>query len=127
MSFNAELITPTDRVRFAVSDTGDVELLADETYIAILAGTNGDEKKAAIQVADHLAVRFAQQPDRLKVDGNNTEAEWKERVNGWLRVAARLRAELAEAEADALKRKQGMTSSRVERFDSRNGSEYYRG
>lgn len=127
MSFNPQLQTPTDRVRFIVSDTDEVELLADETYLAILAGVNSDETKAAIQVADHLAQRFAQQPDRLKVDGGNTEAEWKSRVNGWLLTAARLRKELAQAEADALERKRGMTSSRVERFGNRDGSEYYRG
>lgn len=121
--FNPQLLSAVDRVRFAVGDTGDVELLADATYTALLAGVAGDETKTTILAADHLAVKYAQEPDKVDLDGGKTSAEWTERIRAWRLLAQRLRDELSAA--TVIKRGNSGTR-RVSRWDDCGGSEYRR-
>jgi hypothetical protein len=114
MSFNPTLASALDRVRFAVGDTNTTaELLPDDTYNALLAGTSGDETRATVQAADYLVVRYAQEPDKLDLDGGKTAAEWNERIGAWRRLADRLRGELAAAAAQL---QQGARTYSVSRF-----------
>lgn len=123
MSYDPGLVTARDRVRFAVGDTNSTaELLGDETYDALLAGTAGDESKATVQAAEYLIVRFAQEPDKLDLDGGKTAAEWGERIGAWRRLADRLRAELLDY---AQRVQHGVRTQRVSRFEPAT-SEYSR-
>lgn len=124
MSFNPTLMTAIDRVRFAVGDVQSAELLPDDTYAAILAGFDGDERKTTLQIAEFLIVRYAQEPDKVDLDGGKTSAAWSERIKAWRRLADQIRAEFAQAVVTT--QGGGAGTRRVSRFDDGRGSEYRR-
>lgn len=91
-TFDARLPTAKDRLRFALGDTDVTQPAAqDETYVAVLALHAADEQLAAIQMADSLILRYAQQPDVVDVDGA-IKVSWRDRLPAWRELAARLRA-----------------------------------
>lgn len=77
-TFDPELTSAKDRLRFMVGDTGKASttegdltianaMLPDETYTAALALSGGDESQAAISVARNLVGRYAQMPDKVTI------------------------------------------------------------
>lgn len=94
--FDPALGTALSRVRLALGDTSAPFLVPDETVNAALAAASR-ESQAIARLARALAVRYAQEPDSLSADG--TSISWRERVKGWLAVAAQADAETGMAEA----------------------------
>lgn len=111
MSYDPALSRSLDRLRLAVGDTDvDNELLFDETYTAMLAYLGDDEDKTVIAIADALIVKFAQEPDRIRLAGDDGEVEWRNRLNGWKDLIARKKEDVASATG-------GFQIKRPSRFD----------
>ena len=85
MTYNNTLATATDRIRFAVGDTGTTELLPDATYTAVLEQVANDEGAAVRRIAAALAVQYAQQPTSLYDSGSGMR--WGDRVAQWNKLA----------------------------------------
>jgi hypothetical protein len=67
-TFNVDLSTAKDRVRFIVGDTNmAAPETQDETIAALLAANAADENKAALAVADYLLLLYAREPDTVEV------------------------------------------------------------
>lgn len=86
------LPTPRDRARLLLGDTGvdgNVFLLTDAEITATLG--RGSFNHAVADLADALAVRFAQYPDDTSTPGGH-KMRWSARVTAWQEIAKRLRA-----------------------------------
>lgn len=93
-TFNAALSSQRDRLRFALGDTDtEAPLLPDETYDAALE-QQGSYPLAGALLAEALAARYAQEPDSVAISGELT-VSWRVRVQTWLGLAAKWRAEAA--------------------------------
>lgn len=87
---------PVMRARYMLGDTGRLKddagatvWLLDQEEIDALITTFGFSEGVA-QLADGLAVRFAQEPDKYADEGG-VEIEWSSRINAWQSLANRLR------------------------------------
>jgi len=84
-TYDPTLATARDRLRFALGDTNvAAPLEADTTYDAAIAWHG--ETGAMRAMAEGLASRFAQKPDRIS-DGDFS-VSWGERVKAWRALAA---------------------------------------
>lgn len=91
-TFDLNLPTARDRMRFALGDTNVAAALEqDETYAATLT-LHGEPLGTAV-MAEALAARFAQEPDSVGIDGA-LSVSWRDRVKTWLALAQRIRTEL---------------------------------
>lgn len=91
-TYSSSIATPKDRARLLLGDNGadgGVFLLTDEEIAAFLATLHFNE--AVAQLADSLAVRFAQYPDETETPGGHT-IKWTERVTAWQELAKRMRS-----------------------------------
>lgn len=88
MSFDPSLAEPRDVSRFWLGDWGEVELLTDDQYDASLSAYGLEPGTAFL--ADGLAAKYAQQPDRVTLPSGLSVA-WSERVKAWAALALRLR------------------------------------
>ena len=78
------LATPVGRIRFAVGDHLDAELLLEggaSQYARVLAQVGGDEVAAFRAVAGALAAYYAAQPTRLSSAGKSID--YSDRVPLW--------------------------------------------
>lgn len=78
------LTTPIGRIRFAVGDHLDGELLLEggaSQYTRVLAQVGGDEVAAFRAVAGALAAFYAAQPTRLSTSGKSVD--YSDRVPLW--------------------------------------------
>lgn len=93
-TFDPMLASALDRVRLSLGDTDETApLLEDETITAMLAHQGNDEAKATIALASALIVRFAQEPDKVTLAGDEGAVQWNSRLKGWQALIARLESE----------------------------------
>lgn len=97
-TYDPSLFGPIDRLRFAVGDTNvAAALLPDETYESLLLGNTNDEQRAIVAAASALLVRYAQEPDRVDLDGVGS-AQWSKRLAGWGEIVRNGRTDITLAE-----------------------------
>ena len=91
-TFDATLVTATDRLRRGLGDAVAPGLRSNEEYAATLVRYS-DEAMALAVIAEGLAVEYAQQPDSISDEG--TTITWRDRVKTWLALAGSARALVA--------------------------------
>ncbi|MBI1756193.1 MAG: hypothetical protein HYR64_03700 [Fimbriimonas ginsengisoli] len=85
-SFDPSLHAPRDHARLALGDTDAASpLLDDETLDAKLSSSGYLE--AVAQLAEALATRFAQEPDRYSEGQAGLSAQWTQRIAAWRKLA----------------------------------------
>lgn len=89
MSYDDTLPDDLSKARAWLGDTGDVELVTDDHIEAVLA-LYGSLGPAVAFLADELAVRFAQQPDSVRLP-SGLSVSWSDRVKAWQALAANAR------------------------------------
>jgi hypothetical protein len=90
-TFNVDLSTAKDRVRFIVGDTNmAAPETQDETIAALLAANAADENKAALAVADYLLLLYAREPDTVEVTAA-VKVAFTSRLAALEQIATRLR------------------------------------
>lgn len=103
-TYDETLPTAKDRMRLLLGDTDvlpvENALLSDETYGALLA--QHPEAEATARAAEGLALRYAQEPDSVSIDGDSYS--WRDRVKSWMELAKRLRASASSVAATVDKR-----------------------
>ena len=122
-TYNPDLVTALDRVRFAVGDTdveADAAIKPDEEYLAVIAAED-TEPGAIATMATALAAQVMQDPDSYSESGG-ISLKWSERIKTWLKIA-----ENAAAHAIAAVEGTGSTMpSRPTRYAGPYLSEYRR-
>lgn len=122
-TYNPELETALDRVRFAVGDTtveDDAAIKPDEEYLAVIAAEE-TEQAAIATMATALAAQVMQDPDSYSESGG-ISITWKDRIKTWLDIA-KTASERAAVAADGA----GQTSSsRATRYSAAARAEYLR-
>jgi hypothetical protein len=100
-TYDPTLPTALDRVRFLLGATdvssADAALISNEELLSLIS--KHGETEATAQAAEGLASRWAQEPDRVGLDGDTYS--WSSRVSAWQALAKRLRGTAAAA-TDAL-------------------------
>lgn len=88
MAYDPTLPTPTDRVRFALGDTGATSILpgGETAYEALLARLGGDEVRVYRAAAGTLASIAANLP--ASVGSGGESVSWIDRAAHWRKVAA---------------------------------------
>ena len=90
MSFDPNLPTPRDRMRFQLGDINIPELRPDTQYDALLS--ENDEATATMKMAESLASEYAQNPSSVNVGG--VSVSYSTLVQNWQRIADNIRATL---------------------------------
>lgn len=100
MSYNPTSTADRDLARALLGDTSNdsAELLTDDHIGAVLTlyGYNA----GVAFLADELAIRYAQQPDKVTLP-SGLSVSWAARVSTWRSVASLMRGLAAEATATA--------------------------
>ena len=86
-----------DRVRYMLGDTETTAPLLDDGEIASMLSLQ-PFNEAVAQLAEGLAVRFAQEPDKYDADGGLSQS-WTQRVDAWFKLAERMRSVVMVADA----------------------------
>jgi hypothetical protein len=93
-TFDPNLATDLDRMRYAVGDTNVAAPFDDDvTYIAMLAAYT-DWRLAAAAIARGLASRAINRPNSFTAVGD-VSLSWGDRATAWLKIAANLEAQVA--------------------------------
>jgi hypothetical protein len=95
MPYDPTSTSERDLARALLGDTEAVALLTDAHMDAILLEYGYSLGVAFL--ADELATRFARKPTSISSSGDSLT--WADRVNAWVRLAARMRAEAGHATA----------------------------
>lgn len=119
-TYNPELVTPLDRMRFTLGDIYVPELRPNESYAALLLTYS--EPVATMLMAESLASEYAQNPSSVSVGG--VSVSYASLVSNWQAIAKRIRDEVA-AGGGGSGDVTGFASVVVERFP-RDDSEYRR-
>ena len=94
MSYDANLTTPKDEVRFILQDTDqNDEMLLDAEISAVLTKKNDDVDRAALYCCEVLATRYAYQADKIDME-DDTAITMKERSARILNIANMLRSRI---------------------------------
>jgi len=121
-TYDQTLMTPKDRMRFAL---GDIDMAAplrdDETYQAVLAAH--DETLGTAVMAESLVMEYARQPDSVSL--GDASVSWRERIGRWAALATRLRAKAAADAAPGVVG--GVASTGTYRDGDQGRAEYARG
>lgn len=81
-SYNFNLPTAKDRLRFQLGDTDeDDPLLPDETITKVLSDNSDNETVSLRVLAGALVAQYSRKPNRQKIGG--TEEEWTGRLDHW--------------------------------------------
>jgi hypothetical protein len=83
-----DLATARDRIRLAVGDTDEADVLMPDglgTYTTLLTQADADEVAAYRAAAGALAAYWATQPVSLSASGKSLN--WSERVSSWQAMA----------------------------------------
>jgi hypothetical protein len=88
VSYSDTLETDLDKARALLGDTAAVELLTDDHIDAVLSLYEFGGGVAFL--ADELAIRYAQQPDRVTLPSGLSVA-WSARVAAWRALAVQMR------------------------------------
>jgi hypothetical protein len=99
-SFSPDLSDAVSRIRLDLGDTAAPGLLEDETITAMLAASS-NEREATIKLASALIVRFAQEPDKVELAGDEGAVSWGNKVKGWQALISRLQAETLSAKRES--------------------------
>lgn len=98
MSATYDELLPTDRDRARAllgdTDVPDNALLTDAHIDAVLTLLGTFEAGVAF-LADSLVAQIAQEPDSVKLP-SGLAVSWKERIDAWTALAARMRGALAD-------------------------------
>jgi len=102
-SYDEELPTDLDRARHLLGDT-DVDpeenaLRSDEHITAVLAA-EGSVEAAVAFIADGLIAEFGQEPDTVRL-ASGLSVSFRDRIDAWKRLVARMEAQIAQAVAAA--------------------------
>jgi hypothetical protein len=95
-TFDPSLGDAISRIRFDLGDTVDPGFVEDETITAMVTASP-DEREATIKLASALIVRFAQEPDKVELAGDEGAVTWSARLRGWQGLISRLQSEKADA------------------------------
>lgn len=99
-SYADTLPTDKDVVRAMLGDTDVAAPLLSDPHILAVLGVEGSVAAAAAFLAEELAARFAAQP--VRVTGEGTTIDYTGRIEGWQRLALRLRAAVPTADGGGL-------------------------
>ena len=89
-TYHASLPTRKDHARLALNDLDSANAFFDDETIEAKLASFGYLEGVA-QLADSLAVRAAQDPDKYAEGSAGLTSEWSERVSAWRRLADDLR------------------------------------
>lgn len=123
-SYNPELATSLDRVRFALGDTAAPGLIPDETIASLIAShtttttttaadgaetttSTIDEEAVIRDAARGLAAQYANKPSEISTA--NGRIAWAERISQWNKIAT---GGAGGATAGRLRRATGLTIRR---------------
>lgn len=93
-SYNNNLLTALDRIRFTLGDTNvdpaENALKPDEEYLAVIDGADSEAEATAL-MAEALATQVMQDPDSYSESGG-ISVSWSSRIKTWLAIAESYRA-----------------------------------